>query len=240
MAFSTFRSVTGGSGRESVWVGQGSTITGDILLGGGDDRVVLDGYWSGPFPLIGRAEGGEGRDQFDVWSNIDESLSKDFALVSGFEVFGFNSEYGARKATLTATSLSGITEFRVGTTSSLIISQSQLSGSVLTGAFGGGYTIAAGALVGRYGFPTVGPWDRAVDIERKDPSLSTTFVNRGTVESDVAFYIGNDFYDGRLGPLVEPFSAMQATMSSSADRGQNASKGDMEMMCYPAVEERTS
>ncbi len=73
MAFSSFRSVTGGTGIENVWLGQGSTITGDISLGGGDDRLVLDHYWPGPAPSISRVEGGAGRDQLDVWSGIDKS-----------------------------------------------------------------------------------------------------------------------------------------------------------------------
>ncbi|UUR09405.1 FG-GAP-like repeat-containing protein [Sphingomonas glaciei] len=201
MYFSTFRSVTGGSGSENVWIGQYSRIIGDINLGDGDDRLVLDGFGPGDFPQISRADGGAGRDQLDVWSAKDKFLSVDFATVSGFEIFGFNSEYGERNGTLTATGLSGIQEFRVGTVSTLILSNSQLSGAVLTGAFGGGYTIEAGVVVGRYGFPAIGPWDRSTDLAIANSSLSTTFLNRGLVEGDVAFYTGNDLYDGRSGTL---------------------------------------
>jgi Ca2+-binding RTX toxin-like protein len=201
MAFSSFHSVAGGTGNENVWIGQGSTITGNITLGDGDDRLVLDNYWPGPAPSISGAQGGAGRDQLDVWSGNYKNLSMDLSDATEFEVFGFNSEYGDRYGTLTVANLTGTTEVRVGWTSTLVLIQSQLSGAVLTGAFGGGYTLEAGVVVGRYGFPADGPWDRSTDLTNANSSMSTTFVNRGIVEGDVAFYTGDDLYDGRNGSI---------------------------------------
>jgi Ca2+-binding RTX toxin-like protein len=201
MAFSFFRSITGGNGNENIWVGQGSTISGNIALGDGDDRIVLNNYWPGPAPTISIAQGGAGRDQFDVWSGNYKSLSLNLSNATEFEVFGFNSEYGDRHGTLTVANLTGVTEVRVGQTSTLVLTQSQLFGAVLTGAFDGGYTLETGVVVGRYGFPADGPWDRSTDLIYGNSSLSTTFVNRGTVEGDVAFYTGDDLYDGRDGTI---------------------------------------
>ena len=201
MAFSHFRSVTGLGGAENVWLGQGSVIYNAIRLGDGDDRLVLDNYWSGPAPSVPGADGEGGSDQIDIWSPIDKDLVFDLTNFTGFERFGFNSEYGDRNALLTVSNLVGITEINVGQTSSIDLRLSYLPTALLRGAFGGQVTIGEDATIGRYGMPLVGPWNSSTDLTYTDPTLSVTFVNRGRVISDIAFYVGNDMYDGTAGSI---------------------------------------
>jgi Ca2+-binding RTX toxin-like protein len=201
MAFSTFRSVTGGAGNDSLWLGQGSSIGGPVDLGSGNDRLVLDHYWPGPGPTLGPAEGGSGTDRLDVWSAMDRSLSLDFTPFTGFESFGFNSDYGDRNSTLTAANLAGVNFINVGWTSSIVIADSELPGALLMGAYGGAITLQSGVVLGRYGMPADGPWDRSTDLSEANGEMSVTFFNQGTVQGDIAFYIGDDTYDGRSGTV---------------------------------------
>ena len=201
MAFSTFRSVTGDSGNENLWLGQGSTIADAVDLGAGNDRLVLDHYWPGPGPALGPANGGAGSDRLDVWVATNATLSLDFTNFTSFETFGVNSEYGDRHSTLIAEHLAGVTFINVGWVSSIVLDHSHLFGALLMGAYGGSVTLRSDAVIGRYGMPADGPWDRSTDLATANPALSTSFVNGGMVEGNIAFYTGNDSYDGRSGTV---------------------------------------
>ncbi len=198
---STVRSVTGESGREEVWLGAGAAVLGDLRLGSGDDRLVIDDIRTA-VTIVGQVDGGEGQDRLDVNAASASPLSLNLSRYTGFETLGFNAERGS-PGVFTVSGLAGVTQVWVGWGSSLTLTQSNLASATVT-ATGGSIALTDGTTVRRIGFPEVWPGGTLAElgaVTEVAPSASTVIVNGGTILGDVVFANGNDRYDGRAGTI---------------------------------------
>jgi len=197
---STLHSITGSEATDYVGMGVGSAVANGISLGGGDDGFAIDSNYSADAPAIAAlVDGGSGSDTLSLNWYTAGDRSYDLSSVQGFEKLNVNSWNITDPATAHVSNISGLTDIQIGQRATLILSDSDVANARVGGGFGGGLTIEAGVAISRYGFPEDGPWDDDIDKAQGDPALSTTITNRGAIQGDVRFYIGDDVYDGRTG-----------------------------------------
>jgi Ca2+-binding RTX toxin-like protein len=194
---SSIRSVIGGDGADSVELGGGTTVMGDIRLGGGNDifRMGLLSLSSGEPVVHGNVDGGTGVDYLELLASEGSRRSFDLTKITGFETVSVNSSY-ATKVVEIVSHLVDATQIYVGMNTTLMLSSSILPNANVSD---GNLTLAAGSTIGRYGFPLSGPYNQSVDIAQGDDTRSRIILNSGTIVGEVRFSVGDDLYDGRSG-----------------------------------------
>ena len=195
---SSLRSVVGSAGADDLTLSSGASVTAPIDLGGGDDRFTIDLLFAGIKPSFASVTGGTGKDVAEITIGSGQSLAFDLRNVTGFETISVN---GSRQETV-AVQLSHVvdaTTLYIGGGGTLTLSDTVLPDALLYGAFGGGVTLTSGTVIDRYGFPEGGAFDTRTDLATRDPNLTVNFVNNGTVENNINFYIGNDTLLGGAG-----------------------------------------
>ena len=199
---SSFHSITGSDGSDTVELGFGAVVSGGISLGGGDDGFSIESNQSAGVPPVSVAvDGGSGNDTLTLnWFTAGDR-SYDLSSIQGFEKLNVNAWYIADHATARVAHVSGLTDIEIGRNVTLILSDSDVANARVGGGFGGGLTLEAGVVIDRYGFPEDGPWDQRLDIAQGDPALSTAITNHGSITGAVRFYTGDDLYDGRDGTI---------------------------------------
>lgn len=197
---SSLRSITGSDAAERVELSAGSTISGAVTLGGGDDRFVLSNNFDHPAAVLPQSGvgGGAGIDQVQIQTREGETQHHDFSRVTGFEFLHINNMYIAG-GLVRISNAAGLTGITVSSPASLSLIGSNLIGANISGAYGGSITLDAQSVIARYGPPLDGPFDQRSDIQQGDDRLSTRFTNMGEVIGDVRFYTGDDTYDGSAG-----------------------------------------
>jgi hypothetical protein len=198
---SSLHSISGGDGSEVIELGPNSSVANGIALGGGDDGLTFTSNQTSGAPAIAVADGGAGSDALTLQWFTAGDRSYDFSSVQGFEKLNVNLWLEGDAAIARVANLSGLTDVNIGDDVTLILSDVVSPDARVGGGFGGGLTLEAGTVIDRYGFPEDGYWDRDIDKVQGDPALSTTIINRGTIEGAVRFYIGDDVYDGREGSV---------------------------------------
>jgi Ca2+-binding RTX toxin-like protein len=196
---SSVRSITGDDSANTVEFSTSGVAYGGVALGGGDDSLWLTSYNSGAPVLASAVNGGAGRDMIMLFWSTAGDRSYDLSLATGFEALNINSWNINGPATARVSHVSGVTQIDIGQSYTLVLSDSVLPDARVGGGFGGGLTLESGSVIGRYGFPENNGWDDRLDIAQGDPTYSMTLLNRGSVQADVRFYIGDDLYDGRQG-----------------------------------------
>jgi hypothetical protein len=194
---SSLGSIIGGAGIDVVDLG-GKAVVGNVSLGGGDDTFIIDMMYPGTLPAFGAVNGGEGNDMIEVVAGAGSTVTLDLARLTGFETVSANGSYDYA-ANINLSNVVAPTSIYVGSKTTLTLDQS--STALLRGAFGGGIVLNAGVVVGRYGFPWGGPYDSSTELVQGDDRLSVRFVNHATVQTDIKFYIGDDYYDGSDGAV---------------------------------------
>ena len=197
---SSLRSVIGSDGADSFGVQPGSTVSGDVRLGAGDDYFRLGSGVGGTVATLGGVvDGGSGTDTLEVtWSDKGER-TVDLARMTGFERLWVNSSYVVASTTHLRNVDSSVVDLRFGSTATLILEGVVLPGSNVTGSSGSTLRIDAASQIGRFGFPL--GFDNRTDIAQGDDLFSQVVVNAGRVVGDVQFYTGDDTYDGRSGSV---------------------------------------
>jgi Ca2+-binding RTX toxin-like protein len=197
---STFRSVVGSEGGDSLSLSDRAIVSGAVALGGGNDQLTIDLLFPGTLPTYTSIDGGTGTDVFNIVAAAGSSLSLDLGQVTGFETLGVNSGQ-VLSADVRVLNATGFGTVYVGQSARATIQSSNLGDTLIYGAFGGSITLESDVVVDRYGFPESGPFDQSTTSTQRDPSLSVNLTNRGVIEGNVKFYIGDDTYNGQTGSV---------------------------------------
>ncbi len=199
---SIVRSVIGNDAANTFELFIDATVTNGVSLGGGNDGLWLTSHLQTTSPSLTSAiSGGAGQDMIMLSWAVGGDRSYDLSLATGFEELNVNAWALTDPAIARVSHATGLTAINVGQNDTLVLSDSVLPEARVGGGFSGGITLDAGVVIDRYGFPEDGSWDDGINKAQGDPGLSTKIINHGTIENDVRFYIGDDFYDGRGGTV---------------------------------------
>jgi len=194
---SSFASVTGSAGQETVGVNSG-TVTGNINLAGADD--VFWYKWldsNGGAPVVqGTIDGGAGQDRFLL--DVPGGHTVDLANVIGFEILdgGTRSDDDSNVRVIHASGFTWIDADSFG--GILTLAQSDLSGAILRFIQGGTAVLESTATIQQ-----VGQYFEDVALATQTNIMpGSTLVNGGTILGDVYLATTSDSYDASSGGTV--------------------------------------
>jgi RTX calcium-binding nonapeptide repeat (4 copies)/FG-GAP-like repeat len=203
-SFSQVASITGSSASEFFDIGTGSTVSGNISLGGGDDQFWLTFFGSMGTPnVVGTVDGGSGNDWIGLSGGTGQTI--DLANYTGFERInsGTFSSANSNFVLLHANGFN-IIEGDTGAESNLRLVDSNSPNARIWSSSRGSITIEGSTVISQYGWYGLPTYETVESVESQTQgfdTLSTRFINSGTVTGDVLFYLGDDYYDGRLGTV---------------------------------------
>ena len=116
---SSFRSVTGSDGADTLVLASGTSVNTAVLLGAGTDRLNLDYSVLGQAITVPGADGGSGTDSLGVGIGAGQTRTFDLTGFSNFESFDVNRGLQQVAATLSISHLSGVSQVDAGTMVSL-------------------------------------------------------------------------------------------------------------------------
>jgi Ca2+-binding RTX toxin-like protein len=195
---SDFRSISGGTGDDTVWLSGSTRIEQGIALGGGNDTVQLE-FGATAVSVAPSIDGGAGNgDILAYFLTTDQPFADALANVTGFERLRLiNSDVRFRRsASLSA--VSGFVDIIADSRVDLALQSGNLAATTVLGAVGGSVSIGSGVTLANYSYSAFGfPPDTT--LTQANILNSTTFLNEGTVTGGVTFLDGDDFYNGTQG-----------------------------------------
>jgi Ca2+-binding RTX toxin-like protein len=197
---SSLHSVTGSEDGNALYIETGTTISGDVRLGGGDDTVYFEVLTTGALGVVGgTVDGGAGTDVAEFNLRKDgEARSVDLSQFTGFEQLNFNAYYPAAVSWSANHIGADITDIRVGSHAALTISASTLTDANIT-LFGSTFVLAADSTVGRIGNAPAYP--ATIDGPVSHAEESSTVTVNGHVVGDIILNAGDDYLDARAGTV---------------------------------------
>jgi Ca2+-binding RTX toxin-like protein len=197
-------SITGSAAAEFFDIGTGSTVLGNVALGGGDDQFWLTFFGNVGTPtVVGTVDGGSGND----WIGLSGGTGQVIDLINyvGFEQINSGTFSGANSNfVIHHANGFNVIEGDTGPQSILRLVDSASPNARIWSSVLGTITIEGSTIVAQYGWYGLPTYQTLETIEAQTQgfdTLSTKFINSGTVTGDVLFYLGDDYYDGRLGTV---------------------------------------
>lgn len=212
LANSSVASVTGSEGFDTIVVREGA-FAGDVNLGGGNDAFVIEAG-SSLNTAVASLDGGAGDEDELTYIFPETPISDSLANVTGVEQLQLTGPNSSEPHSYTFSDISGFDFIFASSTifggnvngANVILlpgSGSDLSGTILSGAAGGSFTISNGLTVGSYIY--YGPeGERPEDDPDRFAEVGVSIINQGTILNEVDFGNGDDIYDGRDGTVAGP------------------------------------
>jgi Ca2+-binding RTX toxin-like protein len=198
---SSFRNITGSANSESLVLNANSTSgasrIGSAHLGDGNDQVTISTLDdASPVPIVTDViDGGAGSDTLLV--NSRSSQTHDLTRYVGFETLSVMRQTYDTSTTARIAHASGFGTISCSGSEAFLLSDTYLPNAVVNGGSLGVLTLDATTTIGRtssYYYTTSTP-----DQQLGNTQYNLSITNNGTIVGAVQLYLGDDFYDGRLG-----------------------------------------
>jgi Ca2+-binding RTX toxin-like protein len=227
-ASSQVASITGSSAAEYVDIATGSIVHGNIALSGGDDEFRLTFNVNFDRPVIGgRVDGGTGNDRIGLSGGTGQVI--DLANYTGFEQINAGT-FSSANSNFVISHANGFNSIEAdnGAQSLLRIVDSASPNARIWSSDLGTITIEGSTIVAQYGWYGLPARVTVESVESQAQGFDTfsaRFINSARVTGDVLFYLGDDYYDGRLGTVGGRIAGFAGNDTLLAGAGNNRIEG---------------